>query len=323
MSDSENVISENDYNDIVKDIVPINNSGSVSEQKIEFPPLDRDIIVENITYPIVTGPIPNVFDRIKQEHDALNNIPNSLDNQQILQKLTELEVLKAKVEKLLMLSNIGDEEGEKVRKELETYKKLKTKGVEIKHLEEKYKNELYPTRRSDKSKHKKIPLESEIRDALKNTPSSARAAKYLGVCVSTFNKYIKLYGIVNPRKGQNFKYKNTHHSPKVGKFPIDQILLGRHPNFPVHRLKDKLVRGGYKKAECEHCGFNDRRMTDGKLPLLLNFDDGNNKNHKLENLKLLCYNCTFTVGRGYFSKGCKTWDPDLLQDAPHELDQRF
>jgi hypothetical protein len=59
------------------------------------------------------------------------------------------------------------------------------------------------------------------------------------------------------------------------------------------------------------------------LPLLLNFEDGNNKNHKLENMRLLCYNCTFTSGKGYISKGPKIFDPDILQDSKKILKQRF
>ena len=83
--------------------------------------------------------------------------------------------------------------------------------------------------------------------------------------------------------------------PNKGKYPIQDVLDGKYPNFPVHRLKDKLIRSNIKKAECEQCGFHERRITDGKLPLLLNFEDGNKHNHALVNLKLLCYNCTFKV----------------------------
>ena len=41
------------------------------------------------------------------------------------------------------------------------------------------------------------------------------------------------------------------------------------------------------------CGFEERRVLDYKMPLLLNFKDDNKKNYKLDNIELLCYNHYF------------------------------
>ena len=86
-------------------------------------------------------------------------------------------------------------------------------------------------------------------------------------------------------------------NPNKGKYPINEIIEGKHPDFPLNRLQEKLIRAGIKKNECEQCGYKEQRITDGKIPLLLAFDDGNKKNHRLENVKLLCHNCIFTTGR--------------------------
>ena len=114
-------------------------------------------------------------------------------------------------------------------------------------------------------------------------------------------------------------------NPYKGKYPINKILNNQFPDFPIHRLKDKLVRSGIKKSECEQCGFSERRITDGKIPLLLNFEDGNRHNHQLENLKILCYNCTFVSGRGYIKRGTVHFnmDPDILQGAKFPIKARF
>ena len=40
-----------------------------------------------------------------------------------------------------------------------------------------------------------------------------------------------------------------------------------------------------KKSECEMCGYKERRVVDGKIPLLLNFEDGDIRNRNIENLK--------------------------------------
>ena len=49
----------------------------------------------------------------------------------------------------------------------------------------------------------------------------------------------------------------------------------------------------YKAEECEVCGFNERRMTDYTVPLMLDWIDGDKTNHKLDNLRVLCLNCYY------------------------------
>jgi hypothetical protein len=245
------------------------------------------------------------------------------DLENINKRLEELESLKSKIEELYSLNNIGDE----VRKEIEQYKILKNHGVEIPHLDKEFSEQLYPKRESHGPKTRPL-LQSEIQEALDKSKSARQAAKRLGVAYPTYKKYAKLYGIHKtpgfPKvKNPNPPFKKNPISPHKGKYPISDILNGMYPNFPVHRLKDKLIRAGIKKSECEQCGYNQRRLTDGKLPLLLNFEDGNNKNHKLENMRLLCYNCTFTSGKGYINRGPKFFDPDILQDSKKILHQRF
>lgn len=162
-----------------------------------------------------------------------------------------------------------------------------------------------------------IPLlESEIREAQAKTSSANEASKYLKVSYLTYKKYAKLYGIWKT----NLTYRGVDRrmGVEVGKFPLSRILQGEFPNFPVYKLKYKLIQGGVKKPECEQCGYREPRITDGKLPLLLNFEDGNAKNHRLENIKLLCYNCTFCSGKGYIRRGRKYHaleDPDRAQGS--------
>lgn len=246
------------------------------------------------------------------------------NNDAITNKLKELDELKAKVEQLLSLSEIGDT----VRQELESYKALRENGVTIPHLEKEFADQIYP-RRFVAKKNNRMLTQAEIQDAIDRTTSAFKAAKVLGISYITFKKYAKKYNI-HTTKGwpktknpTNIINKRGLTDPKVGKYPIQELLQGKFPDFPIHRLKDKLIRAHVKKAECEQCGYKERRFTDGKMPLLLNFEDGNNKNHKLENMRLLCYNCTFTCGKGYISKGPKVFDPDILQDSKKILNQRF
>lgn len=245
----------------------------------------------------------------------------SFDVDLINKKLAELDQLKQKIEKLYSLSEIGDD----VRKELDEYKILRDKGVNIPHLEKEFADQIYPSRGGRSKKNKPI-TQLEVTEALEKSTSARKAAKRLGVSYQTFKTYAKKYGVHKtpgwPPTKKNFENRVLV-DPNKGRYPIQDVLDGKYPDFPIHRLKDKLIRSGIKKSECEQCGFHERRLTDGKLPLLLNFEDGNKHNHKLENLRLLCYNCTFTSGKGYISRGPKIFDPDILQDSKKILKQRF
>jgi hypothetical protein len=168
-------------------------------------------------------------------------------------------------------------------------------------------------------------LESEIKDAQSKCNTAADCARYLGISYVTYKKHCDVYGLFKTNqwgKGSKKRYWN----PNKGKYPLNRILQGEFPEYPAYRLKDLLIRSEVKKPECEQCGYKDRRITDNKMPLILNFEDGNSKNHKSENLRILCYNCTFTCGRGYIRNNRVDFhfnDPDRLQGSKRKLENRF
>jgi len=160
--------------------------------------------------------------------------------------------------------------------------------------------------------HRKILLEGDIRRAISNTLSNAAAARYLGVSNETFKKYASMYLTDD---GTQTLYESHKNQAGVGishaklnymnnKYNLEDILAGKHPNFPLQKLKQKLIREGLLQEKCELCGFEERRITDFQVPLLLSFKDGNRKNWSLDNLELLCYNCYFlTCGNIIGRKG--------------------
>lgn len=136
-------------------------------------------------------------------------------------------------------------------------------------------------------------LEWEIREAQKKARSAAECARLLGVAYNTYKKYAKLYGIFEDLKNQagvGIRRLN----PKTGeKHSLDDVLNGLYPNYPVWKLKRRLLHNGYMKEECSSCGFSERRITDHKVPLTMDFLDGNRKNYSYDNLRMLCFNCYF------------------------------
>ena len=56
-----------------------------------------------------------------------------------------------------------------------------------------------------------------------------------------------------------------------------------------HGLKNRLVRDGYKKHQCEKC--KNIEWNGELIPIELHHVNGNRKDNRLENLQILCPNC--------------------------------
>ena len=131
-----------------------------------------------------------------------------------------------------------------------------------------------------------------IEDSIENSKSNSEAARWLGVSFNTYKKYSKMYGLYEQHKNQSGKgVKKTHiHS----KYDLDDILAGKYENYPKRILKRRLIDNGYLQEECSGCGWNEKRITDDRICLTLDFLDSDENNLSLENLRLLCPNCYFT-----------------------------
>ena len=149
---------------------------------------------------------------------------------------------------------------------------------------------------------------AQIVAAQSQTLSNMAAARYLHVSYQHYKRYAKMYGIFESHKNQSGKGV-----PKFlkgsGKEPaLLDIIEGRASaaHFKPAKIKYRLIESGYLLEQCSMCGFNERRVLDYKMPLLLHFKDGNKSNYLLDNIELLCYNHYFlTVGDIFNEKDVK------------------
>ena len=71
--------------------------------------------------------------------------------------------------------------------------------------------------------------------------------------------------------------------------PLKDILV-KDSDYQSFKLKKRLFREGLKKPECEMCGWAKQTM-DGYLPLELDHINGDHRDSRLLNLRVLCPNC--------------------------------
>jgi len=141
----------------------------------------------------------------------------------------------------------------------------------------------------------------QILVAMTKTKSNMAAARYLNCSYVHYKKWAKLYeSNTHDNLFEQHKNQSGIGIPKFlrvsGKEPaLMDIIEGRAnaSSFTPDKIKYRLITEGYLEEKCSICGFEERRVLDYKMPLLLNFKDDNKKNYKLENIELLCYNHYF------------------------------
>ena len=153
------------------------------------------------------------------------------------------------------------------------------------------------------------PLSKEmIVAAQAKTKSNMAAARYLHVSYQHYKRYAKLYGLFEDHKNQSGKGIPKFLKSKGKEPALLDIIEGRvsAASFSPAKIKYRLIEAGYLLEQCSMCGFQERRVLDYKMPLLLHFKDNNKSNYSKENIELLCYNHYFlTVGDIFTEKDVK------------------
>lgn len=151
------------------------------------------------------------------------------------------------------------------------------------------------------------PLSREdIERAMRATLSNRAAARYLNVSYTHYKKYAVLYKNADGetlykshfnRGGKGIpKFALTRTPGKHYREPaLADIVSGRVPaeHYNPQKLKYRLIEAGMLEPKCSCCGFSEKRLIDGKSPLILSHKDGDKRNWNLDNLEFLCYNCAF------------------------------
>ena len=184
--------------------------------------------------------------------------------------------------------------------------------------------------------HPKPFLKDDIERAMRMTKSNRAAARYLNCSYIHYKKYAKNFtdenGILlfDKHKNQSGKGISKFLSNKGKEPALMDVIEGRVPidSYTPEKLKNRLIQESYLQECCSKCGFAERRVLDYKVPLILNFKDGNKKNWTLDNLELMCYNHYFLyVGNIFTDKQVQhieDYNPSTFQSESNwELDDYY
>lgn len=172
------------------------------------------------------------------------------------------------------------------------------------------------TDRQRKNKYfnwKAVPLnvlyklqENDFKELITKHSTLDAIARSLDMSKRILLKYAKMFAYTNSETYYDYFKRMKHWKPtvatvysKVLKQKVMEIITNKRVNtFPLGDFMYMLFKYELKQECCEMCGCGDRRVHDGRKPLVLSFKHkGNIKDYRLENLRILCYNCYFmTVG---------------------------
>ncbi len=135
--------------------------------------------------------------------------------------------------------------------------------------------------------------ENKLRTSVKKSKSIRQVLKLLNLKMAggnytQINKYIKEYKInTNHFTGQGWN-KGLR---GIGKPRIElKDILKKDSYFQSYKLKKRLFAAKLKPQHCEECGWK-QKSKDGRLPLELDHINGNSRDNRIENLRVLCPNC--------------------------------
>jgi len=142
------------------------------------------------------------------------------------------------------------------------------------------------------SKNKKW-TEKDLRSAVLNSTSVRQVLNKIGLIEAGGNyEQVKKYIGKLKINTKHFKGKAWNRGMKfvgVPKIKLEDILVN-NSDFQSFKLKTRLFKIGIKQAKCEECGWA-KISKDGRIPVELDHINGNHRDNRLENLRILCPNC--------------------------------
>lgn len=135
--------------------------------------------------------------------------------------------------------------------------------------------------------------EQQLKEAVKKSTSVRQILKLLrlkqaGGNYNQIKKYLAVLKIKTDHlKGRGWNKGLTgFSSPRIA---LSKILV-KNSSFQSYKLKKRLYKAKLKLPKCEECGW-EKISPDGRLPLELDHINGDSRDNRIKNLRILCPNC--------------------------------
>jgi|TARA_Y100000310_G_scaffold337794_1_gene425810 hypothetical protein len=159
----------------------------------------------------------------------------------------------------------------------------------------------------------------EIFHAIGVTQSMREAAMYCKVSYNTFKKFAKQYELWSPSN------KQGRTGPRIKNKFIHNVLRGEMiSNYRETALLKKAIEEGYLAQACSNCKADFTHFLPPTIPpLVLDFLDGNNKNGKVDNLRILCLNCVYELRHYKHQAWYRHRDNPIVEIIDDELEPKL
>lgn len=146
---------------------------------------------------------------------------------------------------------------------------------------------------TDSMSKKRSWTEQELRQAVFECRSVRQVIQRLGLIPAGGNyaqmkRYIAELGLDTSHFGGSSWNKGLSGLIKP-QITLEKILVEKS-DFQSFKLKSRLFKAGLKIPMCEECGWA-QKSNDGRLPLELDHINGDRRDNRLKNLRILCPNC--------------------------------
>jgi 5-methylcytosine-specific restriction endonuclease McrA len=169
--------------------------------------------------------------------------------------------------------------------------------------------------------------EAQARTAVAGSKSYAEALRSMGMCASgggtaTLKKWVRRWGIST----SHFDPYANARGPRIGRRrPLEEVIV-ENSSFNRGHLKQRLYEEGLKKPRCELCGQGEFWLG-VRISLILDHMNGRGRDHRLENLRIVCPNCAATLDT-HCGRNIRMIDDRVCAECgrefrPRHLDQRY
>lgn len=133
----------------------------------------------------------------------------------------------------------------------------------------------------------------QLKEGVAKSHSVRQLLGYLGLKeaggnYSQVKKYLQEYKVETPHfKGRGWNKGLTGFG--IPRIKLEDILVVGS-TFQSYKLKNRLLAVKLKEPRCEECGWA-MVSDDGRLPLEIDHINGDSRDNRIENLRILCPNC--------------------------------